>query len=369
MKVMDMGGGERKRSIEPFPAFSPSKWENLTPPHPDWLIEGCFLKGTVGMMSGDGGVGKSLLCQQLLTAAAIGKPWLGLRTQQCPTFGFFCEDDEDELHRRQASINQLYGCTMADLDTVTYSSRVAMENVIMTFDKKTGDEGRTTGIYSQLKFAIEQSGAKIAVIDTVADVFGGNENYRIQVRKFITELRKIALRMQGVIILTAHPSVGGMASGTGSSGSTAWNNSVRSRIYLTREKGFADGEDEDNNKRTLKTMKNNQGPGRGKIPLIWHQGVFERTDTAEGPVKQIEAGAALMDCMRRLHANGTQPAAKYDAKNSLCSEATKLGYAKDITWKALTHAQDKLVADNRLELFETGPPSGRVTRLRLGNNA
>lgn len=29
------------------------------PPAREWMVEGCFAKGTVGMVSGDGGIGKS----------------------------------------------------------------------------------------------------------------------------------------------------------------------------------------------------------------------------------------------------------------------------------------------------------------------
>ncbi len=46
------------------------------------------------MLGGDGGIGKSLVAQQLLTAAAIGQRWLELPTRPCKGIGFFCEDDD-----------------------------------------------------------------------------------------------------------------------------------------------------------------------------------------------------------------------------------------------------------------------------------
>ena len=90
---------------------------------------------------------------------------------------------------------------------------------------------------------------------------GGNENYRFQVRSFINLLRRWAMEMDGGVIITAHPSNFGLSQGTGISGSTAWNNSVRSRIYLTKPKDDVDdfGEQEDTNERILKLMKNNYG--------------------------------------------------------------------------------------------------------------
>ena len=43
-------------------------------PIPDrkWMVDGWVPQGNVTMLAGDGGVGKSLLAQQLLTCAAIG---------------------------------------------------------------------------------------------------------------------------------------------------------------------------------------------------------------------------------------------------------------------------------------------------------
>lgn len=358
--VVDIGGAkERKRNTEPFPIVQPVQWAGRDIPRHDWMVDGCFLKGTVGMMSGDGGVGKSLLCQQLLTAAALGIPWLGLPTQQCATFGFFCEDDEGELHRRQANINKLYGCDFEVLDSVTYASRVGMENVLVSFNPK-GDVAQETRVLDQLKFAIEECHAKIIVIDTVADVFGGNENYRVQVRKFITILRKIAVRNQGIIILTAHPSVGGMASGTGVSGSTAWNNSVRSRIYLTR-----DGDDaEDNNRRILKTMKNNQGPGRGKIPLVWQDGVFIVPDEG-GMVQSLNAESVIMEIAQRLQNVGSTAPANPSAGGSLPNLAPKYKLGSGLSWNALASAQERLIAMKMLEKFQEGPASRPVTRIRI----
>ena len=58
-------------------------------------------------------------------------------------------------------------------------------------------------------------------IDTSADVFGGNENDRAQVRQFLSMLRKLAVAANGNVVLLAHPSLTGIASGSGISGTTA----------------------------------------------------------------------------------------------------------------------------------------------------
>ncbi len=42
-----------------------------------WLVEGLIPSGTVTMLSGDGGTGKSLLSLQLACAVALGRNWIG----------------------------------------------------------------------------------------------------------------------------------------------------------------------------------------------------------------------------------------------------------------------------------------------------
>jgi DNA-directed RNA polymerase subunit RPC12/RpoP len=113
----------------------------------------------------------------------------------------------------------------------------------------------------------------LIVLDTSADFFGGNEISRSEVRQFVSMLRGLALKVGCAIVLVSHPSVAGMNTGTGLSRSTAWNNSVRSRLYLTRPIA---GEDEpvDPDLRTLQTMKSNYGCAGGEIRLRWLDGRF-----------------------------------------------------------------------------------------------
>jgi hypothetical protein len=65
-----------------------------------------------------------------------------------------------------------------------------------------------------------------------------------------------------------------MASGSGTSGSTAWNNSVRSRLYLTQDDANPDA-------RILKFMKSNYGPKGEPMKLIWRNGLFVPESVAE----------------------------------------------------------------------------------------
>lgn len=258
-------------SLDEFSPFSPAEqWEASQAPAIDWMVDGAFIRGTVGILAGDGGLGKSLLLQQMMTAMALGVPWLGMPTVKTRTLALFCEDDVDELHRRQERINSHYGCRMMDLEAMRIESRPGRDCVLMRFGRW-GADGQTTPMMAQLFHAAKAHGAQAVIMDTVADVFDGNEIDRNQPRTFIRALRRMALRLQGVCILTQHPSNEGLSSGSGRSGSTGWHNSVRSRLYLTKPKGT---DDKESNERWLRTMKQNAGPFGGKLQIVWDRGVF-----------------------------------------------------------------------------------------------
>lgn len=261
-------------SVKPLDGFEPfsfTKWHGKQAPAPDWMVDGCFMRGTVAILAGDGGLGKSLLCQQLMTAAWLGKRWMGLRTAKARSLGVFCEDDRDTLQRRQEAINRHYGCSMLDLDGVWGESMIDRDFVLMKFPQW-GDDGRRQIAFDQIEQWAFAHKANLIFLDTLSHVFAGNEIDRNQPKTFVRHLRKLALRIQGCVILTHHPSQEGLKSGTGTSGSTGWNNSVRSRVYLTAAQ--KKGEDERINERVLRLMKNNEGKRGTKIELVWDNGVF-----------------------------------------------------------------------------------------------
>ncbi|WCR58325.1 AAA family ATPase [Wolbachia endosymbiont of Ctenocephalides felis wCfeJ] len=247
-------------------------WTN-TPPERKWIIKDWLPVGSVTALYGDGGVGKSLLAQQLITAAGIGKSWLGIDIEQIKTYGVFCEDEEEELWRRQCAIHKLYQLDMESSDfhdNVRLSSRVWKNNVLMVFNNK--DIGQLTPYFQELLEDIESFQPKLVILDTAADLFGGNENNRSHVRQFIQNCcGRIAEVIKGAVLLCAHPSDSGIVRKTGTGGSTAWNNSVRSRWYLSRpEKAGTSPND-----RVLSRMKANYSASvQDKILFYWQDGSF-----------------------------------------------------------------------------------------------
>ncbi len=266
-----------QQKASPFLVIKPTKWQDQPIPERRWLVKNILAHGSITLLTGDGGLGKSLLMQQLMTGLALGgQHWVGIELPPDPivSLGIFCEDTEDDLWRNQFAINRAYDAEMHHMEAVNLVPRVGQDNVLAFFGRD--DQAAPTAFYEQVTHKIRETGAQLVVVDTAADTFGGNENYRSQVRSFINLLRRWAMEMDGGVIITAHPSNFGLSQGTGISGSTAWNNSVRSRIYLTKPKDDVDdfGEQEDTNERILKLMKNNYGPSGDQIRLRWEHGIF-----------------------------------------------------------------------------------------------
>ncbi len=350
-------------------SLSPTCWDGKPIPERRWLIPGLLLRGTVTMLNGDGGVGKSLLAQQLATAMATANPFLGIapHADPVPSLSLFCEDDFDELHFRQARINAHYRCGMADLSAMTLLSRVGEANGLMAFDRRT-DEGEATPLYHQLEHMIRRSGAQLIIVDTAADTFLGNENIRNQVLQYVHALRRLAMINDGGAILNAHPSLTGLVSGSGLSGSTAWNNTVRGRLYLTRPATGSEDEDEQSDQRVLKLMKSNYGRAGEKLRLRWHDHAFVLEDEARvaggGMVERLELDNAVLAGLRRMVVNGTLVPADPNVRNGLPTRLRGLASHRHLSFQAVAGAQERLMAAGRITRVELGSPSKRRLYIR-----
>lgn len=257
-------------------------------PRRDWIVADWLPVGCVTANYGDGGTGKTLLAQQLQTATALGSPWCGFDVTACRSIGLYCEDDEAELHRRQAAICSATGANMADLEPMRWVSGVGQDNALMAFDR---EGGFTTPMYEAIRQAALDHGAKLVVLDTAADLFAGNENDRHQVRRFIGQLNRLAIEINGAVLLNAHPSRTGLSSGNLDGGSTAWSNSVRSRWSLARI-APADGETEDPDARVLTRRKANYARIGEDVALRWIDGVLAPTNAAKRGANTVDRAAA-----------------------------------------------------------------------------
>lgn len=164
---------------------------------------------------------------------------------------------------------------MADLKDLHILPLAGLDAVMSARDKN--GVMQPTPLWRKFERAIARLKPKSIGLDTLADVYAGDENVRGEVRQFVGMVRGLCLKNNCAAVLLGHPSLSGMNSGSGTSGSTAWENSVRSRLYLHRpldEQGKVD-KNADPDLRILETMKQNYGPGVGdERQMRWPDGRF-----------------------------------------------------------------------------------------------
>jgi RecA-family ATPase len=250
----------------------PTIFFGTDPPPRRWIVRDWIPYGAVTGLYGEGGLGKSLLVQQLQTGTALGTTWLGLPVDQSVSLGVYCEDDVDELRRRQRDINTDYGVDLGRLEKMFWMSRLGEDNILMTFARN--GVGQLTNFHTDVINAALDFKARLVIIDSAADAFGGDENNRGHVRQFIQRaLGLIALKIDGAVLCTAPPSRAGISSGTGDSGSTAWSAAFRSRLFMDAPKPEA-GDPPDPNARVLERKKANYASRGDTLRLRWGNGVI-----------------------------------------------------------------------------------------------
>ena len=255
--------------VEPIAFFDPADaWTDDDPPPRQWDVAGMIPRGEVTLLYGEGGVGKTLLAHQYAVCAAAGVKWLGQDTRPARVMAVFCEDDEMELRRRHVAIRRLLGVSDPLRGRLRLVSRRGKDNVLAHWPR--GDF-KLTDFYHQLAGDILAWRPDVLILDTLADIYGGSEIDRAQVNRFVKQVLGSLVEPVGAsAIVLGHPSVGGRAEGR--SGSTAWSNAARSRLYLR----YPDKK-ETGNLRELEGMKSNYAPKGLRINVRWERGAFVAT--------------------------------------------------------------------------------------------
>ena len=338
----------------------------VAPPRP-WHVRDMIPGMTVTLCQGDGGTGKTLLALQLAAATALGKSWIGHDARPGNVVYLNAEDDQDELHRRLADIADSYGADLGDLAGLKVVPMAGQDAVLATAGGRNGLLGPTP-LWSDLEALITAWEPVLVVLDNLADVFGGEENSRPHARQFVGMLRGLAIRTGAAVVVIGHPSLTGLSSGSGSSGSTAWNNSVRSRLYLTKP-ASADGNDTDPDLRILTVKKANYAATGGELRLRWHRGAFALDGGLVAGQPQPDLGAAHA----RIDSLFLQLLAESDAAGRVVSDKTGHNYAPAIfaksprahgtTKSGFSAAMERLFASGDIMVTTTGPASKRRSQL------
>jgi RecA-family ATPase len=363
---------ELGRSVEPAPPPPPLKvysacdLARIEAPEREWGVPGVFPIGCVGLLSGNGGEGKSLLLQQLGFAHATGTDWIGKLPRQGKALILSCEDGKNECHRRIRDIVAgREDINLEDLDNFEIVD-LAGEDAIMAILDKTGM--KTTPFFEQIEAKVRDFRPLMLGLDTLADLYGGDENIRGQVRQFIGFLTRLAIKYPPMyVVLLAHPSLSGMANGTGLSGSTGWHNTVRARSYL-KPQATADGDEPDPTRKQLEIMKSNYGPAGEIIKIQWKAGRFGLQGTVP-PIEKIAADRKCDEAFMRLFKLHTDINYELSPRVSNAYAPKIFADREDsggVTSKQFAKAMNRLAERGEIRFVEVGPQSKRKWCIKLG---
>lgn len=345
-------------------------------PIPDrrWIVPGWIPHGQVTMLSGDGGLGKSTIAMQLMTGTATGAHWLGVDVEPVKVLGVFCEDAADELHRRQTAINRHYGTGFADLENVLWSPRVGHDNALMTFPVgfQVDDYGNPKGpapteFFQQIHNEASDFGAQLVVLDSLHDLFSGNENSRPHAHAFMNHLRSLALDIDGAVVLCCHPSLSGRNTGTGEAGSTAWRNACRSHLYFYRDPEATRGD----GVTILERKKSNYAAAGDQIHTTWQDGVFvaeERSGGMVGTLERRNVETLFLECLDALREQGRNVSASERAGGYAPRLMAKMPDSGRLKVRDFERAMESLFAQGRIHNVAYGPPSKGAKRIERNPN-
>ncbi len=263
--------------------------ELLTHPVPvrEWTVQGWIPHKQITLLYGDGGAGKTTLLMQLAITASRGGMWFGQQLKRRKVLFITAEDEIEELHYRLDQMTRLMGRDVGDFTVISLANLEICE--LMMLD---GSQLKPTDLFEKIRQTIMAQVFDLVILDPIADLFGGNEIDKKQVTKFMRFLRKhVAFDLACSVIVAAHPSSDGMKTGKGTSGSNAWSNSSRARLYFTNNK--------DTGISTLELMKANRGKAGDTISMKWTEGVFVQVASEANTIISADVEVKIMDRLER----------------------------------------------------------------------
>lgn len=345
-----------------------SSWDNEPIPERQWAILNRVPLNQAGLFSGEGGTGKSILELHKNVAHVTGKDWLGSLPERGPAFYLGAEDDKSEIHIRLAAIAKHCGVTFAELTAggLKILPLLGQDATLCAV----GKSGRVepTPLYRQLYEAAGDLKPKNISIDTLSRAFAGSEIDRVQVYAFAQHMQALAMVAGGSVTILSHPSLSGINSGTGISGSTAWHGAFRFRQYLTGVKAES-GEQPETDLRQLEFKKNQYGPIGETIVLKYQNGLFLPVPSAgslERAAAESKEDDVFLELMRRFAREKRNVSDKISptyAPTTFAQESE--AKSAKVGAKQLEAAMRRLFAAGKIENETTGSASRQRSRLVL----
>ena len=371
--VMEAIRKAQAKHASPLNWLDISSWDTEPVPERRWAIRDCVPLQQVGLFSGEGGTGKSITELMKNVAHVTGKDWLGLLPEPGPAIYVGAEDDENETHIRLADIAKHYKTTFKELVEGGL-------HVLCLFGEDAtpcvanGKSGRieTTSLYRQIYEAAGDIKPKNISIDTLSRAFAGSEIDRPQVYGFANHMQALAKAADGSVTVLSHPSLQGIQSGSGISGSTAWHGAFRFRQYLTSVKAEA-GDQPNSDLRQLEFKKNQYGRLSETIVLRYQNGLFlpERgLSNLDKAAREAEADQTFLVLLNRFSAAGRNVSHKSSSPGNYAPKvfaAEAEAKTANLRKAELEVAMRRLFADEKIVVEPYGKASNPHERIGVKN--
>lgn len=305
----------------PFALVPIADLATAAPTPPVFVWDGLVPAGHVTLFAAHGGTGKSYLALMLAVAVALGLALFGIPTRRGIVAFYSGEDGAQVLRERLARICRSMDVAVERLEGRLFILDATDDDPTLFAEVTTAGrrEGTTTKTYSSLREFAADKGVSFLVVDNASDAFDASEIDRARVRGFMRSLARIARERDAGVLLLAHVDKGTSrkerTDTEGYSGSTAWNNSARSRLFMTR--------DEDGGL-LLQHQKHNLGKLREPLRLVWPDGGIPTLDEALGPVVQGIADRGHEKALLKLIAEFTERGEHITTATSSRTHAARL---------------------------------------------
>jgi len=357
------------KKTEPLSFVDIDAWQDQPVPPQEWLVLRRIPHENVTLLGGDGATGKTTIGLQLCVAVPAGKSWLGAIIERVgATLFYTAEESEKELHRRLAAILTHYGLEYRDIAGKFFAHCRPDMDAILGMPDRSGII-RPTLAFQQLQEAVLDVRPQLVCIEAASDIFGGDENKRPQVRGLLAMLRgQLAMKCETAVMLLQHPSQAGLASGSGTSGSTQWNNSARSRLYLSTVKANGEDGEPDRDLRKLEVMKANFGPKGEIIKLRWRDGVFvveAEPSSVEKLAREKKADETFITLLERF-TRQNQPVSPNSGRNYAPAVFANHDAAAGFKSPDFGRSMQRLLDADVIHIENLGPASKRRAVLVIG---
>ena len=234
------------------PEWACSLWDD-DPPERTWLIPGVIPDNRIGMLTGEGGLGKSRLAVQIAACIASGdQDWLpgtGVLTGSKPRSVVYLsyEDEQVEVNRRLAdilgdrSVHDVVGQRLKFLSG-THPELGALWQPKESGSQHMSTKGEPTKAAETVKNYCDKVNPALLIIDTMAAAYMLSEIDRSLVTDFFNHWDRWGQERNMAIMLLAHPpkSEHRYSGNSGIRGAIRWMLSVERATLVPAVKGTRD---------------------------------------------------------------------------------------------------------------------------------